>query len=560
MDIVEKNTGSVYTARLDYFSDRFRLIVGKFYQDLLSTAVNRTIRNLILAPMNVTGDNYTENMAYLAFVAGNIQFTDNMIHSVIIYSRDRNWLFVSNNVTSNIYTGDLSNLEWLQTAANRDWGVYMTVSSSVSPQEKTNGENVISLFVSIRDMKNYLPIGYMSINLDIKAVQSQLVQNFLRDNLRSIIITDSGGSVISNYGLPVTLEFLNRIFIAAEESEEAGYYLETINGEKFLVSYANILPYRWKAFVLAPYRQIIYQNRMIPGVVFLVIAIFILLSTSIACILSINLLNPLQVLFRAMRRVKDGELDYIIPFVRKDEIGLLYDGFNEMSKNLTNMMEKLYQDELVKKDLRLKMMRYQINAHFLYNTLDAIHWMARINKVPRITNLVFSLVSYFRITLSEGQDIITIEQIIQMAESYMNIYAIKSDFIVDFVVNVDRSLYGYRTLKYIFQPLLENALNHGIERKASNGIIELSCVLDKGDLVFTVSDTGAGISPEKLKDLRYSLERGDMNEVGNFALRNINMQIKIHYGNKYGIKIESVPGVETTVYVRIPVLVEAGHV
>jgi two-component system sensor histidine kinase YesM len=560
MDIVEKNTGSVYTARLDYFSDRFRLITGKFYQDLLNMAVNRTVRNLILAPMNVTDSNYAENMAHLVFLTGNIQFTDNMIHSVTIYSREQNWLFASNNVSSNIYTGDLSGLEWPRTASGRDRGVYMAASPSVSPRAKINGEEVISLFVSVRSMGNYLPDGYISINLDIKAVQSQLVQNFLRDDPRSIIIADSGGGIVSGYGSPVTIELFDRVFTAAEESGNSGYYLETINGEKFLVSYSNILPYKWKVFVFAPYRQIVYQNRMITRVVFLVIVIFILLSTGIAWILSINLLNPLQVLFGAMRRVKDGELDCTIPLVRKDEIGLLYDGFNEMSKNLASMMEKLYQDELVKKDLRLKMMGYQINAHFLYNTLDAIHWMARINKVPQITSLVSSLVSYFRIALSEGQDIITIKQVIQMAESYMNIYAIKSDFIVDFVVNIDRSLYGLRTLKYIFQPLLENALNHGIEGKADNGIVELSCAPDGDDLVFTVSDTGAGISPEKLKDLRHSLERNDMNEVGNFALRNINMQIKIHYGNRYGLKIESVPGAGTRVYVRVPVFVEAEHV
>ncbi|MDR1288205.1 MAG: histidine kinase [Treponema sp.] len=560
MDIVEKNTGSAYIARLDFFSDRFRLIIEKFYQDLLNTAVNRTVRNLMFAPMNVTDDGYAENMAYLAFLAGNMLFTDNMIHSVVIYSRERNWLFVSSNATSNIYTGDLSGLEWLGTAAGRDRGVYMTASSSVSPRAKANGEKVISLFVSVVSMRNYLPAGYISVNLDIKAVQSQLLQNFLRDNPSSVIITDSEGGVISGYGRPVTLELLGRICAAAEESGGQGYYHETIKGEKFLVSYSAILPYRWKVFVLTPYRQIIHQNRMITGVVFLVIAIFILLSTGIAWILSINLLSPLQILFGAMRRVKDGELDCTIPLVRKDEIGLLYDGFNEMSKNLASMMEKLYQDELVKKDLRLKMMGYQINAHFLYNTLDAIHWMARINKVPQITSLVSSLVSYFRIALSEGQDIITIEQVIQMAESYMNIYTIKSDFIVDFVVNIDRTLYGKRTLKYIFQPLLENALNHGIEGKADSGIVELSCTPEGDDLVFTVSDTGAGIPPEKLKDLRHSLEKNDMNEVGNFALRNVNMQIKIHYGNRYGLNIESVPGAGTKVYVRVPVLMEEDHV
>jgi two-component system sensor histidine kinase YesM len=557
LDIVEKNTGSMYTARLDYFSDRFTLIAEKFYQDLLNTAVNRTIRKMILSPMNIADSNYSENMANLSFMAGNIHFTDNMIHSVIMYSRVRSWLFVSSNATSNMYTGNLADLEWLETVINRPPGVYMTVSSSVSPQVRINGEKVISLFVSIRNMTDYQSDGYISINLDIKAIQSQLVQNFLRDNPRSIMIVDGGGNVISDYGLPVTLEVLNSLCTKTDTERGSGYYLDTINNEKILVSYSNISPYGWKTFVLAPYRQVINQNRMLTQFVFLVIIIFIVMSIGLAYILSINLLNPLHVLFGAMRQIKEGKLNYTIPFIRKDEIGLLYDGFNEMSKNLAATMEKLYQDELVKKDLQLKMMSYQINAHFLYNTLDAIHWIARINKVPKITALVSSLVSYFRITLSEGRDIISIGQVIQMAESYMNIYTIKSDFIVDFIVDIDTSLYEYKTLKYIFQPLLENALNHGIEEKAADGIVRFSCILDKGDLVFTISDTGAGIAPEKLQTLQHSLENSGRNEVGNFALRNINMQIKIYYGDQYGLKLESVPGEGTSVYIRVPVLTEA---
>jgi two-component system sensor histidine kinase YesM len=177
-----------------------------------------------------------------------------------------------------------------------------------------------------------------------------------------------------------------------------------------------------------------------------------------------------------------------------------------------------------------------------------------MNNVPKITSLVASLVSYFRITLSEGKDVITIKKVIELAENYLNIYIIKSDYHVDFRVDIDPALREYRTLKYIFQPLLENALNHGIEKKAADGELVLGCRLQGEDLFFTVTETGAGIPEEKLKDIQNTLMNSDFGGTGNFALRNINLQIKIFFGNQYGLEIDSVYGKGTTVTVRVPAL------
>jgi two-component system sensor histidine kinase YesM len=566
VDIIEKNTGAMQSARLDYFADRFNLIIEKFYQDLLNLAVNKTIQEIIMTPLDVAGDNIQQQRGYLASSTRNVLFTDNMIQSIIVYSRLNDWLFVNSNAASNMYFGNVSVLRWVESAANREHGVFMTVSSSVSPLLKVDGEKVISLFVSLRNA-NQQPLGYISINLDIRGVQGQLTQILQSNNLQSTVVIDRDENIVSTYGPHITPETLHTISAKITENNHSGYFIDTISKEQYLISYSVIPRYDWKIIVSTPIKQIGYQNRMITNIVFIISAVFIILSLGIAYILSINLLKPLTILFEAMRQIKDGKLSYAIPYTRTDEIGLLYDGFNEMSKNLDTLMEKLYQDELAKKDLQLKMMGYQINAHFLYNTLDVIHWIAQINKVPQITSLVSSLVSYFRITLSEGHDLISIEKVVKLAEDYINIYAIKSEYIVDFIVDIDASFYEYKTLKYIFQPLLENALNHGIEEKAENGIIFFSCEritsTQKGvanDLLFTISDSGAGMPPEKLQYLQSMLENNNLNEVGNFALRNINTQIKIYYGNQYGIKIESTPGKGTAVYVRVPVIREDHHV
>ncbi|MDR1899590.1 MAG: histidine kinase [Treponema sp.] len=551
--IIEENIGATFTARLDYFSSRFNTVAGRFYQDLLNLAVDRTIRQIMFYPMDITGEGYSDKYEYLSRNTRNVIFTDNMIHSIQVYSMRGNWLFVINSSISNLYTGYLGDLEWVKNAVSRS-GERMVLSASVSAGARTDGEEVISLFIPIRDFSSHTLSGYISINLDIEALKNQLYTAFRREQPRNIVMIDSRGKMISEHRSPVTAQFLEEMDRLIGKNGASGYYTTTMNSEVLLVTYTYLPVYKWRTLILIPYDQVNNQIGIISNFVIIIIALFALLYICIAYILSRKLLNPLKILFKAMGEVKEGKIGLTIPGRRGDEIGLLYDGFNEMSKNLKAMMERSYQDELAKRDIQLKMMGYQINAHFLYNTLDTIHWIASINKVPKITSLVASLVSYFRITLSEGKDIITIQKVVELAENYLNIYTIKSDYHVDFKVDIDPSLYQYRTLKYIFQPLLENALSHGIEKKAADGELVLGCRLRGEDLFFTVADTGVGIPEEKLKDIQNTLMNSEFKGTGNFALRNINLQIKIFFGGQYGLEIDSVYGKGATVTIRVPAI------
>jgi two-component system sensor histidine kinase YesM len=550
--IIEENIGATFTARLDYFSDRFKMVAERLYQDLLNLAVDRTIQQIMFYPMDITDRRYSDKYGYLSRSTRNMIFTDNMIHSIHVYSVRGNWLFVNRSTSTNLYTGHLDDLEWVKNAVSRS-GERMVLSASVSASFKTDAEETVSLFVPIRDFSSHMLYGYISINLDTEALKNQLHTAFRREWPANIVIIDSRGKTISEYDFPAairrSLEGTDR---KTGENKGSGYYTATVNNEILLVIHTCLSAYDWKVFVLIPYGRVNNQIGIISNFVIIIIVLFALLYLWIAHILSRKLLNPLKVLLKAMAEIKEGKIGLVIPGRRNDEIGLLYDGFNEMSGNLRAMMERSYQDELAKRDIQLRMMGYQINAHFLYNTLDTIHWIASMNKVPRISSLVASLVSYFRITLSEGKDIITVKKVIELAGNYLDIYTIKSDYHVDFRVDIDPSLYEYRTLKYIFQPLLENALNHGIEKKAVDGELVLGCRLQGEDLLFTVSDTGAGIPEEKLRSIQNTLTNGEFGGTGNFALRNINLQIKIFFGNQYGLEIDSIYGQGTTVKVRVP--------
>jgi two-component system sensor histidine kinase YesM len=370
--VIEENIGATFAARLDYFSSRFDVIAQRFYQDLLNLAVDRTVRQIMFYPMNVTDEGYSDKYEYLSRSTRNVIFTDNMIHSIQVYSVRGNWLFVNRSTSSNLYSSYLGDLEWVKNAVGRT-GERMVLSASVSASMKMNAEEVVSLFIPVRDFSSHMLSGYISINLYIDALKNQIHTAFQQEQPINIIMIDSRGKTISEYDLPERIRFLEEMDRKIGGNQVSGYYTTTINNEVMLLVHTRLSAYNWKVLVLIPYNKVNNQIGIISNFVIIIIALFALIYIWIAYILSRNLLNPLKVLLRAMGEIKEGRIGLVIPGRRNDEIGLLYDGFNEMSENLKAMMERSYQDELAKRDIQLKMMGYQINAHFLYNTLDTIH-------------------------------------------------------------------------------------------------------------------------------------------------------------------------------------------
>lgn len=548
--IAVEGIGSSYVTRLDFFSNKMRLTVDRLYQDMLNIAVDRTVKDMLRSPIELSEQSYLDAFGYLTPVTYNVMVKDNMVHSIHIFSSRCNWMFGNTRHSRRLFLEDLENLDWVRNARAAGRTSRLVLSTSVS-DTGSDGEPVIAQYIPLRDEKNSEVYAYLSVNLDITAVRTLLAQEFYTERPRNILIVDGDGNLLSEYPSPVGADALEQL-VAAADGAPTGYYVDRVDGERYLITHGYIPAYQWKVLVLTPYREVSGQMSVVTNFAITVFLLALLLSIVIAYVLSVNLLSPLTKLFDAMRQVKEGNLGVTIDERRSDEIGLLYDGFNDMTLSLETLMQDLYQEELAKKDIQLKMMSYQINAHFLYNTLDAIHWIARINNVPKISALVSALANYFRITLSEGKDVIPLSQVVTLAQNYMDIYAIKSDFEVDFTVDIPPELHSLRTLKYIFQPLLENAVNHGIERKGADGAVSLKCRRIGDDLLFAVTDTGAGISPDKLAELQGILRGEETEECGSFALRNINLQIKLYYGPVYGMEIESVLGEYTAVTVRVP--------
>ncbi|WP_158289682.1 cache domain-containing sensor histidine kinase [Paenibacillus flagellatus] len=310
----------------------------------------------------------------------------------------------------------------------------------------------------------------------------------------------------------------------------------------------------WKLVGMAPADHFIRDSLEIRGFTVVLAASLVFVAVALALVASSRMSKPVRRLMQAMKRAREGDFQVQIGERRRDEFGVLYDSFNLMVSRIKSLIDELYIQRLLQTELQLKMMASQINAHFLYNTLDSIHWISRIYKVDEISTMIFGLSNYLRISLSEGKPEVTVREAVQLIDSYLSIQQVRYQDRFTVRMSVDETLSDYSVLKNIFQPIVENAIYHGLETKKGKGELAIRWMREDDRLVYEVADNGVGIEPAKLAEIRESLGSPELigGDEGCFALKNIHSQLKLAYGEGHGPHIESERGTGTVVRLTVP--------
>ena len=275
-----------------------------------------------------------------------------------------------------------------------------------------------------------------------------------------------------------------------------------------------------------------------------------------AWIISASIYVPIKKLHDVTTTITGEDLQALVTNTNADEITELGISFNLMIGRIRELLNsKMLEQENLKK-AELRTLQAQINPHFLYNTLDTIVWMAESNRNDQVIEIVRALSSFFRIALSKGKDWISLRQEIEHVKSYLTIQKMRYRDILDYEIDVDEELLDSTILKLTLQPLVENALYHGIKTKRNGGEIVVSASRgEENNVVLVVRDDGVGFTPYKLTQIREMLatESGQitMNE-GGFGLENVNKRLKLYYGIQYGLSIQSHYRGGTQVTVTIP--------
>lgn len=287
------------------------------------------------------------------------------------------------------------------------------------------------------------------------------------------------------------------------------------------------------------------------GIVF---AVLLMGATVAALLITSGIIRPLKELNRATKKLAEGDLSARAEVNSKDEIAVLAEGFNDMAGNMQVLIKKIKEDERKIRKADLRLLQEQINPHFLYNTLDTIVWLIEGNEPDQAVNMVVILSNFFRQVLSKGKEFISIREEEQHISSYLEIQEMRYHDILEYEIQIDPEIYDYQILKLTLQPVVENALYHGIKCKREKGFIHIKGVKDKDSIRFIVEDDGVGMDPEELAELRREIDRPCKETEKGFGLANVNERIRMYFGEQYGVSIVSQKGKGTIVEIRIPAL------
>lgn len=281
-----------------------------------------------------------------------------------------------------------------------------------------------------------------------------------------------------------------------------------------------------------------------------VLLLFVFLTVFFSSFLLSHMVSrPIQGLVKAMKdfEIKAEEFSYQ-PVHGSSEILALSDSFGHMVVQIQELMEKVRNEEITLRKTELKALQAQINPHFLYNTLDAIGWLCEEERNKDAVEMVNALARLFRISISKGHELIPIEKEVEHARSYLMIqnFRYKNQFVYSF--DIEEECLPYLCNKITLQPIIENAIYHGINRMVDEGRIDIKIFREGEAIVFTVADNGVGMSREQCAGI-LKREPGDQTGIG---IKNVNDRIKIYFGEEYGITIDSEEDEGTVVSIRMP--------
>jgi two-component system sensor histidine kinase YesM len=373
------------------------------------------------------------------------------------------------------------------------------------------------------------------------------------------IIDNSGKYLYNSEKMNLIGEKADEKILSITKSQIEGWQIINQNDHDYLISYSNYPGNGWNVVHVLPMRYISANAESVRNYILLILFISLLILLPLLILMSRNLSRPIKKLKTTVEKFGSGDLSTREKTSgRMDEIGNLQTSFNKMADDITSLLSIINDEHKQRRLLEFNILEYQINPHFLYNSLDSINWMAKVSGNKDIEDIVCALAKYLRIGLSKGKEVFEVRNELEHVRQYLLINMIRFKDCFNFEINAEPDLLNCKTIKIILQPIVENAIKYGINKKNTNGYIKITARRDGESVLFEVTDNGPGIPLSKIQAIHNLLADHtiDSESENGFGFYNVNQRIWLHYGDGYGITIDESSSLDmgTTVKIRIPLI------
>lgn len=536
-----KNIREEITLENSYIFDNSVNIIDRTLMevDTLSSSLASNESTQLYTINNVSTDSFKT----ISRLAKTLPIIYRYIDSIYIYSEQTDTVIMDNN---SIPLSDLSDTDWIN--------AYRAVTSpkgTIIPRSKNNVyPQLITIIkpIYVADEKK----GAIIMNINAQSIYNSMLYQQYKDgrlfflvNADNKIIISSELSYFNTYPDDIGLNTLT-----TESNPKNSVY--EINDKNYVVlsGDSTISDYKYiSAYPLELYEHKLSTMKLQIIGILLLLMIIIFILAYVASVRSYSPLNEIISFLDNSQPPADS-----IEEEDKNELMYIINSIQTHINDKTKMAEILEERMKLLRKSQYDMLQTQINPHFLYNTLETINWMAynMSNSENPVSKSLINLASFFRNTLTSGY-FVSIENEIKYTKEYINILALRYGDLFDIEWDIDESILSYTIIKICLQPIIENAVYHGIKQKNDKGLIKIKGLCDDNNIILIVSDDGVGIEKDALDELNKTLsETSFTNEKSHIGLSNVNQRIKIIFGDSYGIHVESTVGVGTDVYVTIP--------
>ena len=536
-----KNIREEITLENSYIFDNSVNIIDRTLMevDTLSSSLASNESTQLYTINNVSTDSFKT----ISRLAKTLPIIYRYIDSIYIYSEQTDTVIMDNN---SIPLSDLSDTDWIS--------AYHAVTSpkgTIIPRSKNNVyPQLITIIkpIYVADEKK----GAIIMNINAQSIYNSMLYQQYKDgrlfflvNADNKIIISSELSYFNTYHDDIGLNTLT-----IESNPKNSVY--EINDKNYVVlsGDSSISDYKYiSAYPLELYEHKLSTMKLQIIGILLLLMIIIFILAYVASVRSYSPLNEIISFLDNSQPPADS-----IEEEDKNELMYIINCIQTHINDKTKMAEILEERMKLLRKSQYDMLQTQINPHFLYNTLETINWMAynMSNSENPVSKSLINLASFFRNTLTSGY-FVSIENEIKYTNEYVNILALRYGDLFDIEWDIDESILSYTIIKICLQPIIENAVYHGIKQKNDKGLIKIKGLCDDNNIILIVSDDGIGIEKDALDELNKTLsETSFTNEKSHIGLSNVNQRIKIIFGDSYGIHVKSTVGVGTDVYVTIP--------
>lgn len=393
--------------------------------------------------------------------------------------------------------------------------------------------------------------GVLVIDVNFRTID-QLGQKVSLGKKGYVYIIDAAGNMVYHPQQQLIYAGLKYENLESVLNYKYGSYLDYADGEQRIITIRTVNPIGWKMVGVAYADEFLTTRKELSDFIiwFLILVISIVLIVNIY--ISAKISQPIRKLERSVYKVEQGDFQTNVYVSGAYEVEQLSKRFNLMLRRIRELMDQIIQEQEAKRKSELDVLQSQINPHFLYNTLNSVTRLAEMGKSEEVVTTITSLSRFFRISLSKGSHIITVQEELEHVRHYLIIQTIRFKNKFEYEIVSEEGVNDCLTLKLILQPLVENAIHHGIESSPDKGFIGIYVRLENGNLVFRIKDNGVGMSAETVEKIFSSTTRnGPGSGVG---VRNVQERISLYYGKYFGLHFESEQEEGTTVTITIPIV------